>query len=235
MAFEDYIKQAPPDTRIWRYMNWEKFISLLDYRALFFCLLNNLEDPFEGSLSLANFPRIKDTTLEQSFIEMYHAPNGLRAYNAVSCWSINNYQSNLLWDNYVRDGEGIAIRTTVSKLLESINYDREVRNGIVQYKQLPDPPPGQGYAIPSIIPFYKKPEYKDEREYRLAIYAPLRNDVKLLGGMMISVDLKTLFGDIYISPTQSNWKVNLVQEVIQAKIGLEINVVKSLLNTSPDY
>lgn len=36
---------------IWRYMDFTKFVSLLDKGSLFLCRADNLEDPFEGSSS----------------------------------------------------------------------------------------------------------------------------------------------------------------------------------------
>ena len=42
----------PPDGAVlWRYMDFTKFVSLLERKALFFCRPDRLGDLFEGSLS----------------------------------------------------------------------------------------------------------------------------------------------------------------------------------------
>lgn len=40
--------------RLWRYMNFAKFVSLISTRRLFFCRADLLDDPFEGSYSKIN-------------------------------------------------------------------------------------------------------------------------------------------------------------------------------------
>ena len=42
----------PPssDAILWRYMDFTKYVSLLEKRALFFARADKLEDPFEGYL-----------------------------------------------------------------------------------------------------------------------------------------------------------------------------------------
>ena len=46
----------PPesDAVLWKYMNFTKFVSLLEKQALFFARADKLGDPFEGSFSKAN-------------------------------------------------------------------------------------------------------------------------------------------------------------------------------------
>ena len=42
------------DAVVWRYMDFTKFVSLLDRRALFFARAHKLGDPFEGTMTRAN-------------------------------------------------------------------------------------------------------------------------------------------------------------------------------------
>ena len=41
----------PDDAVLWRYMDFTKFVSVLDKRALFFSAADKFGDPFEGSIS----------------------------------------------------------------------------------------------------------------------------------------------------------------------------------------
>jgi len=43
-----------PSARIWRYMDFTKYVSLLDTGSLYFARSDKLEDPFEGSIARAN-------------------------------------------------------------------------------------------------------------------------------------------------------------------------------------
>ena len=40
--------------RLWRYMDFTKFVSLIATKKLFFCRSDRFDDPFEGSYSKAN-------------------------------------------------------------------------------------------------------------------------------------------------------------------------------------
>ena len=48
------IEIPPIETKLWRYMDFAKFVSLLESRALFFVRADKLDDPFEGALSEVN-------------------------------------------------------------------------------------------------------------------------------------------------------------------------------------
>ena len=61
VKYEDYPKLDPitkipsnGNTKIWRYLDFTKFVSLLQRKALFFCRSDRLGDSFEGSFSKAN-------------------------------------------------------------------------------------------------------------------------------------------------------------------------------------
>ena len=69
-AFE---KPSDEDIKIWRYIDFTKFVSLLDKQALFFARADRLSDPFEGSYSKANIklrPIMYNDMPEDSFNEM---------------------------------------------------------------------------------------------------------------------------------------------------------------------
>jgi hypothetical protein len=53
---EHQVFEKPTDenTRIWRYLDFTKFVSLLDRQALFFTRVDKLGDAFEGSSSKAD-------------------------------------------------------------------------------------------------------------------------------------------------------------------------------------
>ena len=56
------------ETQLWRFIDFPKFVSLLDQRALFFTRADKLEDPFEGTWSNATLQLLKGT-VEREIIE----------------------------------------------------------------------------------------------------------------------------------------------------------------------
>ena len=56
------------NTTIWRYMDFTKFVSLLDKKKLFLCRADKLEDSFEGSLPLDNVESLKSEIYKEKAI-----------------------------------------------------------------------------------------------------------------------------------------------------------------------
>lgn len=54
--YEEHPVFNPPsdDAVLWRYMDFTKFVSLLEKSALFFARADKLGDPFEGAFSKIN-------------------------------------------------------------------------------------------------------------------------------------------------------------------------------------
>src|SRR5258708_16663677 len=89
--FSQYINQPEPQTKIWRYMDFTKYVSLLDRHSLFFCQLKWFDDKYEGSWSLL----VPDEYLQNAAIISPNDPELVsvrylhevrRARTAVSCW-----------------------------------------------------------------------------------------------------------------------------------------------------
>ena len=49
-----FIQPKNENIKIWRYMDFTKFVSLISSKSVFFCRSDLFEDPFEGSYSKAN-------------------------------------------------------------------------------------------------------------------------------------------------------------------------------------
>jgi hypothetical protein len=53
------------NSKIWRYLDFTKFIDLLDKSSLFFCRLDKLGDPFEGVCPIPSISSImKDIKIQ---------------------------------------------------------------------------------------------------------------------------------------------------------------------------
>ena len=81
-------KPADPSVKIWRYMDFWKFASMLENAGLFFCRLDCLPDKFEGSMSKPDYERFLTahgaTVMKASrhFGEIHS-----RKRVMVNCWS----------------------------------------------------------------------------------------------------------------------------------------------------
>lgn len=125
------------DFKIVRYMNLAKFLALIAKSELFFCSLEELKnaDPYEGELNQSDINLIIGHYLRKEFPEQY---NNLELRNAlisreeqirnivtksiaISCWRILDCDCYAMWRLYSELDNGIAIVTTYSKLLSTIN------------------------------------------------------------------------------------------------------------------
>ena len=101
---------------IWRYMDFTKFISLLDKKSLFLCRADKLEDPFEGSLPLDNVESLrieiyKEKTIngkwgvaktEQYINDLAEGSKLLKKFTYISSWYMSEHESAAMWKLYTR-------------------------------------------------------------------------------------------------------------------------------------
>jgi hypothetical protein len=131
------------DQRIWRYMDFAKFVGLIDAGALFFPGASRLNDSFEGSVSEENLRRRPgqiDDMVEQFRTGFPGHPltpedearmrNDLRVHQWVmarqlewerhwtyiSCWHLNDYESAAMWRCYAASNQAIAVQSTFRRL-----------------------------------------------------------------------------------------------------------------------
>ena len=119
----------PPDAVLWRYMDFVKFVSLLERKALFFAKASRLGDPFEGSISQSTaveIQRMKLVKPEALHEELFRQ----RDRTLVNCWHEGAYESAAMWSLY---GQHIAIRTTSERLCRSFDCEEDIHVGRVAY------------------------------------------------------------------------------------------------------
>jgi len=230
-VFSQYINQPKLPTKIWRYMDFTKYVSLLDRHSLFFCQLKQFDDKYEGAWSLL----VQDEYLQSAapndpeLVSVRYLYDVRRARTAASCWHMSNDESAALWKLYLSSNEGIAIQTTVDKLLRSLSHAPGY-TGQVNYH-----PPGWrsvGKATSDITPFIKRASFEHEHEYRVAY---LSDQLEELGGMYVSVLLETLIETVYIAPTAQPWFKQLVEDITVRTYGLSVPFVRSDLDSAPLY
>jgi hypothetical protein len=247
---------------IWRYMDFTKFVSLLDTQALFFVRADKLGDPFEGSHPKASIERRNKKFKEEGFNSLIEFSSNrskqLREYAVISCWHKNKYESAAMWKLYLKSDEGIAIKSTVRRLKTGIkNTEHHVNIASVNYIDFDKDWPEQILDLPMelfrIHQFlYKRRSFEHERELRAIVYSnPLPNLRFTKGrklepqdldfrpspfedGLYIPVDLETLIYEIYVAPSSPKWLHELVESATR-KYGLNKKVRQSTLDEKPVY
>ncbi|HEX2906788.1 MAG TPA: hypothetical protein VHO69_08010, partial [Phototrophicaceae bacterium] len=85
---EKHIRKPSPETKIWRYMDFVKFLSLIHREALFFPIAKKLEDRFEGSIgTLAGNAKIVGVISDKTPVKLppsfEDAPYAPRSTNTI--------------------------------------------------------------------------------------------------------------------------------------------------------
>lgn len=151
------IPKPPRTKRLWRYMNYERFVSMLERGTIYFTQPSQFEDKNEGLMSLdwqtmialfddgeqahndltSQYPNIPSPPYI-SYSEWLEIFIYGREEYGVSCWHSNKSQSLAMWDLYVGKGkDGIAITTTFERLYNAlIMYNSRLLIGAVEYLDL---------------------------------------------------------------------------------------------------
>ena len=253
------------DAKLWRYMSLTKFLSLLEYRSLYFTRLDHFYDPFEGALGVQKneaswaakekewrrkWVEIKnkfhntflsdnelDSLAEQEFRKCHENIKKWRAKNYVSCWYQSDYESEAMWQLYTRDcTQGIAIQTTFKRLYQALPPIPQPSFGMVNYINFSEY--NNGNSNKNFNPF-EAPWYKREAFAHEKEFRIIVEDIRKNSfhdwDKKIKVDLNMLIENIYISPKADKWFSVLVKDIIRNRYGLILNVIHSELSEQPFF
>ncbi len=256
------IFQAPNDINIciWKYMDFSKYVSLLDQSSLFFARADILDDPYEGAISQANIklrPIIYGNQVADNIFKILSNINySGRKWTYINCWHMNNSESAAMWKLYSQTNEAVAIKTTYHNLFN--NLTEGIFVGIVHYIDYEKDWIPEGSNLFNYVHKRKSFHYENElralihempigdKVYRLGIDNPLLNspsETKVTinykrdnpeTGRLVQVDLNTLISKVYVAPTSPDWYFNLVKN-ISLKYGLNVPIVRSLLDNAPIF
>lgn len=256
MAFETHpaIKTPGPNTVIWRYMDLQKFISLISHSGLYFCRADRLGDPHEGSTAIEvveeRADRLASRLLQmdpkdviQQILPSLRSeaaqgagfnPSSFRDYVLVNCWYRSQHESDAMWRIYAQAGPGVAIKTTVRRLSQSLCCDESVFIGAVRY----DDHRGPVHQNELLKLLSKRKAFSHERELRAISIIQLRsptNPFEIVrpewwmrgeNGTELCVDIDRLIMEILVSPSAPEWYRDVVSHVCYA-VGLANRVKQS--------
>jgi hypothetical protein len=257
--FEEHrVFKKPEDenAKIWRYMDFTKFESLMDRKALFFTRVDQLDDKFEGSLSKYVFNKsIEEKATREELLQLNRERKRFsplyksqRKEVAINCWHLNEYESVAMWKLHLKSDEGIAIQSTYRKLVDSLDDSDQYHLwvGMVKYiDYYNDTIPRDNTLYPYI---FKRKSFEHEQELRAVITKNVSakdypNQIYVGGkdflflpkkGVQIPVNLDVLIERIYVSPTREKWFEELIRSMVR-KFELEKKVKKSSLADDPMF
>lgn len=232
---------ANVNQKVWRYIDLAKFINLISSKTLYFPRVDLLDDPFEGSTP-RNLPFI-DETLNPNDIK----PNsensslknaldrGLRMRKTffVSCWRIDDIESEAMWKLYCPKNEGIAIQTTYQKLITSFSDNDEIFPGLIKYLNYETEKFTDMNAFRPIM--HKRKAFEHEKEIRLVkpqmeYWNTLNENTTL--GINVPWQIEHVAETIFVNPYAPEWYYETVKSLL-AHFNLEFDIQWSALKSKP--
>ena len=208
MISENDVVPSDNDT-LWRYMNLEKFIALLQTQKLYFTRADVLaqSDPYEGAITENEQRQFKlEDALAQIIVPLLGGPNVPQGFmedsvreifkkiyyeSFINCWHINDNESLAMWKLFANDTSGIAIKTTFGKLKKALEEAKEqISVGKVKYCNFYNYNLGIQDAQENIIKdnkclLRKNEYYRYENELRLICHEECQSKMVSDGGVSI--------------------------------------------------
>lgn len=212
---------------IWRYLDFTKFLSLLDKTSLYFTRSDMFEDPYEGEVpasmrqAILEFARqnINNKSPEDWLADFIQGMRNIKKVMYINCWHMNSDESAAMWRLYVSGKEGLAIKSTVGDLRRSMSGAPAdvyfARVNYVDYRTCRWPMDNAYWHF-----VHKRKEFEHEREYRaLMMWMRPGTEPKSFTsptehGVEVPVDPNILVNSIHVSPEAPQWFVELVGSVV---------------------
>lgn len=212
------------DTPVWRYVDMDKFQSLLNEKALYLCRADRLQDRFEGTYSRHQilvmedwFNKIDESYMIQSEREK-RRKDRLKTY--ISCWCMSECDLDLMWKGYVRNPPGIAIKSSVRRL-------KEICDKAVDYWPLDismvtyfDHAGGKNincFGTPTVF-LYKDNHFRLDNELRIIHYPNISEPAPI--HIFFKIDLKDLIENVVFQPSLRENRLKSVREAL-SMVGLD--------------
>ncbi len=194
------------------------------------------DDRFEGASTIRN-REMRSEVYREDDIPLSVINNVLPAVFEVypnwcygSCWSVNDSESNLMWDRYAKDG--VLIRSSYERLISVVskNIDQNpnaLHIGLVEYIN-------DNFYMPENHLyrrlFFKRETYQQENELRLMWQPvmPMRNGKfdpflkNTTSRVDLFLNLEELIEEIIISPYGGDGLLKQVSEITRNAAGLEM-------------
>ncbi len=246
MGYTGHSRHKTPADRqkIWRYMDFTKYVDMLEDGSLFFPNISVLcmQDPYEGTFYnftgkklRKQFKEDKDSAKIFQAVDTYNWQN---VY--VNCWHMNNAESAALWKLYMKSNDGIAIVSSVKRLKSSLGtslervYVARISYGTKRRLGTPVPDGKRRQFNISDCALFKRASFSHEREVRAFVLKSElpHGSIVSLDGLRVKVNIDELVSKIVINPESPTWVEELVRK-ISKRYGFDFEIVRSTLNKPP--
>ena len=202
---------SDPQIKIWRYMDFTQFVSMLEEEGLPFTRADLLVDKFEGTMSKPLYDFFEANSDPAQHAGMLRLTKG---WSFVNCWHMNECESAAMWKVYSSAKESICVQTTFARLREALPEDVLIGTvNYISYDRDKIPPGNVFWPL-----MHKRRSFEYERELR-AVWSDLVS-ISNAGPAVASgivyqpapqesvwklVDLAALVENVFVSPTSGPW------------------------------
>lgn len=171
--------------KIWRYVDFHKFESMLTSNTLYFSRIDSFTDRFEGNWTRANLETKLFISDSKRSVDQYDADRRIRQAAVsdilkliyVTSFTIRDDESQLMWDKFTTTSNSVAIQTRFKKLKNSFceyPFDNRVFSEVyasqIHYLQSEDDFIDEWSVLSPIL--YKRKKFENESEFRLFVTYP---------------------------------------------------------------
>jgi len=164
-----------------------------------------------------------------------------RTSTFVNSWHAQPHESAAMWRLYTKSDEGIAIKSTIQRLIDSLSgySDYDIYISMLKYIDYSKEAIPEGNLLSPFI--HKRKSFEHERELRALIWTPQDgknlpyggyNKHSLDDGLYVSVDTNILVECIQLAPHMPKW-IHEALESVMKRFDLERPIVQSDLSACP--
>ena len=197
----------PDDTPLWRYLDFARFMALLESASLWFARADTFSDQYELAVPAADMPAARsgaaailaDSRTRDGIVRYLAATTGrprtelaglpdsevagllLRFASQalyVSCWQEDEDESAGMWESFVQGNNGVAVRTTLGALRGVLDAGSADRDVFLGRVEYLDYRAGSWGDFHWFAPaFHKRRIFRQEQEIRAVIVWPSYRDL----------------------------------------------------------
>lgn len=206
--------------KLWKYLDFPKFLNMINFNELYLRRLDKFEDNFEGRAPEI----ISSYLLEETWNEIREEYEKRRKLRFIDCWtSFKDKESYAMWKIFSKE-YGLAIETraaTLKKLLPSKAIIAKVH--YIDFREKNESTLKDLSKVTQYFSAIKSIEYEYEKEVRIIL--PKESEETIIS---INMDMKKLINRVIISPYEDEWFYNLVSDILHNKYNYSsIDIIKS--------
>lgn len=224
------------NVKVWRYMNYEKFESLLNEESLYLARSDQFTDTYEGRYPKFHYKDRVSTEEKNNLgcIDYLDLIERSRKKTYINCWHVNDVESAGMWDLYTQtkddNVDGIAIETTYKKLKDSLPPLTLI--GLIEYLDYEKDTINEMNYFASFL--HKRKNFEHEKELRIISQLDFSNQEDEKSGIFLPIKINVLINKIHIHPKATQKYSQKIKDVIH-RFGFSFEIINSKLYEKPSY